>query len=292
MKNETQIGLKALTTFEIGGSPLFYDRPEDEEQLRDTVRRCARDSVPFRVLGGGSNLLVDDGKLPFGVIHICSPGFDVIERCAENRLRVGAGARLSQLLGFCRREGLGGLEFLAGIPGTVGGALHGNAGAWGDSIGEQVLRVRCLERSGRPGNLTAEQLDFSYRTSPFFDRVITETELQVVPADPELVAERIAELARKKAGRHPTGQPNAGCVFKNADSGSAGRLLDMAGMKGVRVGGASVSTVHANFICNVSNASARDVTRLIGRMQEAVRQQFGVELELEVQHWPREPRAA
>jgi UDP-N-acetylmuramate dehydrogenase len=248
--------------------------------------------MPWRVLGGGSNLLVEDGTLPGALIHIHSPGFAHVES-TDSGLSVGAGAPVARMLACCRAEGLGGLEFLAGLPGTVGGAVAGNAGAWGCTVGERLQKIHVMTPEGRQRSIPAAELEMGYRQSGLDGLVITGAEFCVTPRDPELVAAQMKDYVQQRLCRHPLGKASAGCIFKNPPGSSAGKLLDRAGMKGARVGDAAVSTTHANFIVNLGGATARDVLTLVQRMRKAVRDRFGIELELEVRHWPaRTPAAA
>jgi UDP-N-acetylmuramate dehydrogenase len=292
VKDQLTVPMQQVTTFRIGGRPLLYSRPRTQQELQDELQECREAALPLRILGGGSNLLVADGELPFAVIHLCSPGFDWIERTGSASVRVGAGVRLGQLLIFCREAGLGGLEFLAGIPGTVGGAIAGNAGAWGLSMGQRIARVWTLSPGGRPAQAQAERLAFQYRRSSLRGNIVTEAELTLEPRSPALIGGLIKRNLKRKAGRQPTGQPNAGCVFKNPPGASAGRLLDLCGMKGRRLGDAEVSRVHANFICNVGNARARDVIGLMDIMRRAVLRSFGIELSPELTYWSRQKNVA
>ena len=289
---DRSVPLRRLTTFRIGGAPLLYLRPTGYRGLRSALERCRRCGLAPRILGGGSKLLVDDGELPFAVIHVCSPGFDWIERTGSRTVRAGAGVRLARLLGYCREAGLGGLEFLAGIPGTVGGALAGNAGAWGSSIGERLVRLWMLDQEGCPLERPAQDVAFAYRTSGLRRVVVTEAELELEPRPPDAIAGLMTRNVLEKARRQPTDIPNAGCVFKNPPGGSAGKMLELCGLKGLHVGGAEVSSLHANFICNVAGARACDVLELVEIMREGVRKRFGVELELELKLWRAERRVA
>ncbi len=289
---EQSVELRGLTALKVGGTPLRYYRPSDERELRLALAECRRHGLGWRVLGGGSNLLVDEGPLPFAVIHVHEPGLGGIRR-EGGRLLVGAGTPTASLLAFCRTEGLGGLEFLAGLPGTVGGALAGNAGAWGRSIGDVVRRVRLLYADGDARWLRATELGFGYRRSAVEASVITRAELALEPRDPALIARQMVACARRRRqSGHPMGQCSAGCMFRNPPGASAGRLLDICGLKGLRIGGAQVSERHANFVVNSGNATAREILELIERMKETVRRRFGIELELEVRHWPSRPRVA
>ncbi len=289
---EKVLQLHEFTTFRIGGAPRLYFHPASESGLRDALAICREQGVPWRILGGGSNLLVEDGPLPFAVIRICSPGLDGIRRTGSANLRVGAGLHTARLLSYCRDRGLGGLEFLAALPGTVGGAVAGNAGAWGQCISERLESIATVVPDGGIRVLPRESLPFSYRFCPLKGRVITEVEFRLEPRDPDLIALQIRNYAAQRAERHPLGQPSAGCIFKNPAEGSAGRMLDSCGFRGLSRGGAQVSPVHANFIVNVGNATAANVLGLIEEMKGEVRRRFGVDLELEVRHWHSGPQVA
>ncbi len=285
--------LRGLTTFRVGGRPLLYLRPRGHTELKAALSRCRADRLPFRIMGGGSNVLADDGQLPFVVIHICSPGFDWIERNGATTLRVGAGVRLQRLLSYCLRAGLGGLEFLAGIPGTLGGALAGNAGAWDRSVGERLTRAWVLDETCRATRRPAGGIHFEYRSSDLGGQIITEGELKLENRSPERIHNSMAHYAWLKSQRHPTGVPSAGCIFKNPpEAAAAGELIEHCGLKGKRIGGAEISSLHANFICNVAGATSGDVTALIETARETVRREFHVTLELEVKRWQSEPQAA
>ena len=286
------VRLKRYTTLRIGGRPLLYLRPRSYSELQAALRRCRERDLPVRIMGRGSNLLVDEGDLPFAVIHICSPGFGWIERVAPSTLRVGAGMQMQHLLSYCRDARLSGLEFMAGVPGTVGGALAGNAGAWGHAIGEHFVRAWVLDETGRRMQVAASQVAFQYRSCTLRERIITEAEFELKPCDPGLIGQRMARFLAKKALLHPMASASAGCVFKNPPEGPAGKLLDLCGMKGKRIGDAEVSSVHANFICNLTRATSQDILELIALMRAAVRRKYNVDLELEVEHWCSKPEAA
>jgi UDP-N-acetylmuramate dehydrogenase len=284
--------LSGLTTFAMGGAPARYFHPRNVSELRDALQSCRRLRLPWRVLGGGSNLLVADGPLPFGVIHVQAPDFDAIERVGPSSLQVGAGVATASLLAYCRETGLGGLEFLAGLPGTLGGAIASNAGAWGHEICEAVRGVGLIGPDGSRRWLPREEMDASYRCTRLSGAIVVEAELALQPRSPKLVAGLMAEHARARAARHPLRERSAGCVFRNPPGASAGKLLDLCGLKGLSAGGAEVSRRHANFIVNRGGAVADDVLRLVRIMRQAVRAEFGVELKLEVQRWPAQSRAA
>ncbi len=289
---EKPIQLRHLTTFRLGGTPLRYLRPATEQQLLEALAECRRNDLHWRVLGGGSNLVVDEGHLPYGVIHIQTPGFDWMARTGRLGLRVGAGTPTAKLLAYCKRQGLGGLEFLAGLPGTVGGAIAANAGAWGKETCDAIARLWIVGPDGKKTELLRPDLEFSYRHMALHSAVITEAEFALVPRSPELIGPHMIRYAQARAERFPVGPPSAGCIFKNPPEQPAGKLLDLCGFKGYKCGGAEVSERHANFILNRRGATSADVVRLIDIMRKAVRRRFGIELELEVRRWPAKPQAA
>jgi len=293
LKAEREIDLSTFTTFRIGGRPLRYVMPSGYEELASALSLCREQKVPWRVLGGGSNLLIeDDATLPFLVIHVCSPGFKWITQVDEHLFRVGAGVRLGKLMSETRRKGHGGLEFLAGIPGTVGGTLAGNAGAWGETICDRARRLWLADGKGNVKEVEADTLKRNYRSLELGDRIITEAEFELEPRAPELIARRMRELRRRKARRHPVSERSAGCVFKNPPDFSAGELIDRCGLKGKKCGGAEISKLHANFIVNTGDARASDVLALVEMIKEEVRKKFNVELELELRHWSAQKIAA
>jgi UDP-N-acetylmuramate dehydrogenase len=286
------VALKNLTTMRVGGTPLFYSRPRTTEDLLKTLHFCRDKKMRFKILGGGSNLLAEDGRLDFGVIHICAPAFNWISTTDRGTIKAGAGVRISHLLNYAKLHGLGGLEFLAGIPGTVGGTIAGNAGAQGCSIGDNVRSLSTVSPEGRQETVTADELDFSYRHCSLDECIITEAELKVTPRNPELIRRQIRKNLLKRQRSQPVSEPTAGCVFKNPPGEAAGRLLDLCGIKGVTIGGAEISPLHANFICNVSNASSDDIYRLISLMRQKVKENFDIELKLELTCWDEDARVA
>ena len=284
--------LDKLTTFRLGGTPRSYVRPSTCGELCGALQRFNRTGTPWHVLGGGSNLLVEDGRLDFAVVHVCSPGFSWLSRRESNSVRVGAGLRLPVLLARCARKGLGGLEFLAGIPGTLGGALAGNAGAWGHNIAERVRAISVVEPDGTFRRMNRDELSWRYRRLDLGERIIVEADLDLEPRSPELIKSRTKSLKQKKKSRHPVSQRSAGCIFKNPPGASAGELIDRCGLKGLQKGGARVSHRHANFIVNTGDASPSDVITLMDEVKKRVKRRFGVELEAEVRHWRARPRVA
>jgi len=240
--------------------------------------------VPVRVLGGGANLLIDDGGVRGAVIKLTGDELARVEFTAE-RVRAGAAADLSRLVLRCVREGVAGLEGLTGIPGTIGGAVRMNAGGSFGDIGNVVEAVHLMDLDGVPFTRMRGELMFGYRSTNIFARVILGAELRATQDDPHRILNHVKQIWIYKKNTQPLGGRNAGCVFKNPRGLSAGALIDKAGLKGHRVGGAQVSDKHANFIINAPGTRASDVLKLINTIRETVYKKFEVYLELEIEVW-------
>ncbi len=272
------------TWFKLGGPARYFVEPRQEQELLEVVRRCHENSVEMYVLGRGSNLLVADAGVSGVVIHLTNENFGKIE-IEDTRVRVGAGADLRHVLMQCARSGLSGLECMVGIPGSVGGAVKINAGGSFGDIGNVAQSVRLLDSSGFEFAREREDIYFGYRMTNIMAKFILEVELSLVPDDPERIGRQIKEIWMLKRNSQPIGGRNAGCIFKNPRSLSAGALIDKAGLKGYRVGGAYVSERHANFILADEGAKSSDVLELIDLIREKVRERYEIELELEVDIW-------
>lgn len=260
----------------------MYVEPASEADLAAVLGFCAERRLPVCLLGQGSNLLIRDGGVRGAVVCLAHAAFGGVEVAGE-RLRCGAGARLKQVAVAAGRGGLGGLEFLAGVPGSVGGALRMNAGAMGRRVFDVVEQVRFMDFSGQTHERAGAEVKAEYRGCPLFrEHIALGTVLRGCPAPPEEVQRRMAAFSQKRWETQPP-QPSAGCIFKNPPGLPAGRLIDELGLKGTRVGGAVVSPLHANFIVNDGAATARDILALIGLIRERVRAARGIELELEVE---------
>ncbi|MCK4660300.1 MAG: UDP-N-acetylmuramate dehydrogenase [Phycisphaerae bacterium] len=281
---EHEVPLAPMTWFKLGGRARHVYRPADETQLARMIGYAHDDDVPTRVLGGGANVLIRDDGVDGIVIRLDEPPFRKIE-FRDDRVIAAGGTDLMRLTLECARRGLSGLECMAGIPGTVGGAIRMNAGGRFGDIGEVVATARLLNLEGKIETLNAEQLGFAYRHSNVGQRIVLSAELQLRQDDPESVMDRYNEIWESKKSSQPMGANSAGCIFKNPPGDSAGRLIDQAGMKGDSVGEAEVSRDHANFIVTRKNATARDVIRLVERIRQTVRRKFDVELETEIDIW-------
>ncbi|MGA4644545.1 UDP-N-acetylmuramate dehydrogenase [Limisphaera sp. 4302-co] len=269
------------TTWRVGGPAAVWVEPAGEEDLVRVVRACGPAGMPVLVVGRGSNLLVGDAGFHGVVVALHGEYWQRVEVSGE-RLWCGAGARLKAVAVAARDAGLSGLEFLEGIPGSVGGALRMNAGAMGSSMFEVVETVRLMDAAGEVREVAAGLLDVRYRCCEGLrDRIALGAWLRGRPAPREEIQERMQSYSRRRWATQPAA-PSAGCVFKNPGGVPAGRLLDELGCKGWREGGAVVSDVHANFIVTEAGATAADVLRLIRRLQEHVWRERGILLEPEV----------
>jgi len=274
--------LARRTTLRVGGPADVYVEPASDDDLAEVLVFCAGHSVPFFVLGRGSNLLVRDGGFRGVVICLSHESFRRIE-VNDSHLRCGAGARLKDVALAARRHSLAGLEFLEGIPGTMGGALRMNAGAMGGAMFDLVRSVRIMDFAGVAREWTPDELAVEYRCCATLQSHIALAATLKGRADsPESVAQRMIAFSRKRWASQPAA-PSAGCMFKNPAAIPAGRLIDELGLKGLRVGGAMVSAEHGNFIVNDGTATARDVLRLIELLQQRARAERGIELQTEVE---------
>ncbi|BAF60040.1 MAG: UDP-N-acetylmuramate dehydrogenase [Pelotomaculum sp.] len=274
--------MKKHTTWRIGGPSDVFVEPEGREELRRVVCYASRRDAPLYVIGNGSNLLVADGGVR-GIVVKIGKGLSRIS-IKGNKIIAEAGARLAGVAAAAGEAGLGGFEFLAGIPGTIGGAVAMNAGANGFSLGNLVEEVLLLDFHGEFCRKTKEEMKFGYRSSIIQKAplILVEALFSCYPRNKEEIREEMERFLARRKLTQPLCYPSAGSVFKNPPGDTAGRLIEMAGLKGMRVGDAQISTLHANFIVNLGSATARDVLALIEKAREAVLARFGVELKLEV----------
>lgn len=268
------------TSWGVGGPADYYLLPTNSDELQEIIRFKNSSGLPLFVFGNGTNLLVREGGIRGLVVQI-GPAFSYIRR--EGRaLRAGSGTPMTALARAAAGEGLRGLGFAAGIPGTLGGALVMNAGAFGSYIGALVAEVSLILPEGERARLGPESFIFDYRQSNLGRLgVIVEALLELEQGDREALTEEVEHYFAERRRRHPS-LPSAGSVFRNPPGSPAGGLIEAAGGKGLTAGGAAVSGKHANFIVNRGGASARDIEHLIERVREMVREKFGVELQTEV----------
>ena len=269
------------TTFQTGGPADYYLMPE-EGQTAEIIRLCREETVPFYIIGNGSNLLVGDKGFRGAVIEIGSRISEISRE--ENIICARAGVSLARLAREAAGAGLTGLEFASGIPGTVGGAVVMNAGAYGGEMKDVVAWALILTEDGQLKKLSAGELHLSYRHSIVTEEggIVLQAAFRLEPGDKEAIWDRMEELRRKRAEKQPLEYPSAGSTFKRPEGYFAGKLIMDTGLRGYRVGDAQVSEKHCGFVINRGQATAADIVKLIQDVRAAVRQQFGVELEPEV----------
>ena len=281
---ETNYPLAKCTWYGLGGQADYFIKPETIEQLKEVVQRCNENNIPICVMGFGSNLLISDKGLRAAVIKLETDQFTQTQFDGE-QLTAWAGADLSELVLTCVKKGLSGIEALTGIPGSVGGAVKMNAGgAFGD-IGAAVETVTLMDNQGSVFEKSKPELIFDYRRTNIIAKFILNAQLKLAAADPEQSLRTVKEIWIYKKNNQPLNTKNSGCIFKNPRGVSAGALIDRAGLKGLQIGGATVSEKHANFIIAEKGCKSRDVMRLINAIKQRVKEQFGIELELEIEIW-------
>lgn len=272
--------LAKYTTFRIGGPADIYLEPLDKADALSLIRYLRRQELPFFLMGNGSNVLVADEGIRGAVVNL-EAGFGYANVQEDGTITAGAGIRLAKFVDFCIGQGCQGAEMLAGIPGTLGGAVIMNAGAYGGEISDHMISVEVI-RGDKLVKIRKEEGGFAYRTSGLHGDVILEATFEF----PQGVSEEMRMIRRatmlKRNTSQPVKWPNAGSIFKNPPGHFAAKLIQDCGLKGCRVGDAEISDLHANFIINLGGASAHDVLTLIDIAREAVRARFGIELELEI----------
>jgi UDP-N-acetylmuramate dehydrogenase len=272
------------TWFGLGGPAEFFAEPNNAEEMAGLLRRCAQEGIAVRILGGGSNLLVNDEGVSGMVLRLSAPAFQEIKP-SQHKLTAGSGARLGHVVSTAVREGLAGLEPLVGIPGTLGGALRGNAGSHGGDVGQWVGRVTTMAGTGETMVRNRGDLVFSSGRSNLDDLVILGCEFELEREDPQELTKRMQKNWIIKKANQPLGHQSTGCIFKNPRGLTAAMLIEQAGLKGARVGGAEISDRHANFIVADPDATARDVLQLIEHVRTTVGERTGVDLDTEIEIW-------
>ena len=272
------------TWFQLGGPAQYFAEPNSVDELAALVRRCREQEFAVRLLGGGSNILVRDDGVRGVVIRLAAPAFTEIVAKGQT-VSAGGGAKLGLVISTAVREGLAGLEALVGIPGTLGGALHGNAGSRGGDIGQWTCQATVMTRTGELLQRSREELVFAYRQSSLDELVILNAQVQLEQEDPEELTKRMQKQWIVKKASQPLGHQSAGCIFRNPRGMSAGMLIEQAGLKGTRVGQAEVSDRHANFIVTGEGAKSTEVLALIEAVRSRVAERLGVDLETEIEIW-------
>lgn len=274
--------LNIHTTLRIGGPADAWVEPKDTEELREVVCRCIKERIPYLVVGCGSNILFSDRGFKGVVICLNSPAFTKVE-AKKGRISCGAGLPLQRLISQAQKNGLRGLEFLAGIPASAAGALVMNAGSRKDNIASLVESVTAMDKRGRIRLFKKKQLKFSYRRSNLNRHIVLAVQLKLTKGSPKKVKENIlANLSKKRETQDLTAR-SAGCIFKNPPYPlTAGQMIEACGLKRRRKGGAEISAKHANYIVNRNSAKARDILYLMNLAQRQVQKKFGVLLEPEI----------
>ena len=279
------VPLAPRTWYKIGGPARWFVQPRSVEELQEAVARCRENDVRMYVLGLGANLLVGDQGVDGAVFRLDADHWRQVAFDGTT-VRVNAGADVQKLILRTVRQGLAGIECLAGIPGTVGGAVRMNAGGKFGDVGAVVTRVTVMDTEGVVFERTKDDLVFDYRSTNITAKFILGATLDLDAEDPDQIMRRTKEIWMYKRNSQPLNAKSAGCIFKNPRGLSAGALIDQAGMKGFRVGAAEVSTVHANFVVAHPGATADDVLKLVKIIREKVYDKHQVHLESEVQMWP------
>lgn len=271
------------TTFRVGGPAALMALPKSLEELQTVLRLAHQAEISPFFLGRGSNLLVADEGVDAFLVKLAG-GLDRLELTGETTLDVGAGVTLAQAASFAADRGLTGLEFAHGIPGTLGGGVFMNAGAYDGELSQVITWVDCLDEAGEAHRLEGGELELGYRRSVFsrLPWVITGARLELTPGDPAEIRAKMADLSRRRRSKQPLEYPSAGSTFKRPPGHFAGGLIQECGLKGRRVGGAQVSEKHAGFVINTGGATCRDILTLIRLVRKTVQERTGVLLEPEV----------
>jgi UDP-N-acetylmuramate dehydrogenase len=272
------------TWLQIGGPAEFFAEPTNRDQLSRIIQRCRAESIPARLLGGGSNLLVREQPVPGVVVRLSADDFCHIT-VRNSTVQAGGGAKLGHVISTAVGHGLGGLETLVGIPGSIGGALHGNAGTRGGDIGQWTHRATVMTRTGEILQRERGDLVFAYRHSCLDELVILDAEFHLEESDPQELTKRMQKQWIVRKANQPHSEQRAACVFRNPRGMSAGTLIEQSGLKGTRVGKAEISERHGNFIVTEPGATSEDVLRLVDLARERVAERMGVELETELEIW-------
>ena len=273
--------LSLHTTLAVGGPCDLMVWISEIPALARVIEVAKVEGLPFMVLGSGSNILVRDGGVE-GMVLRLTGDFAKLE-VDSGKISAGAGAVLSNVVSAATAAGIGGFEFLSGIPGTVGGAVAGNAGSADDWISQRLVELRVLDEAREERTVAASTIEFGYRTAAIpAGHIVTGALMKGFSTDVESVRHMVEERLEARRLAQPVGEKTAGCVFKNPACGPAGKLIDEAGLKGMKIGGARVSTVHANYLINTGEATAREMQELIQVVRTRVKESYGVDLELEI----------
>ena len=276
--------LSRHTWLRLGGPAQYFVTPRTEAELLEVIQTCRRQQLPIYVLGSGSNLLVREAGVLGVVVKVVEPLLGEV-KIDGTSLTAGGGALLSHVVAEAVRSGLGGIEYLVGIPGTIAGAVVGNSGGRTGDNGQLISSVRVLTQDNEIAVRRGDELSFSYRRSSIQDLLVLSATLELTRDASEELPKRMRKNWIIKRSTQPLADQSAGCIFRNPRGLSAGALIEQCGLKGLSVGKARISERHANFIVTEDGATTRDVEQLIGKIQKAVAEKFAVDLELEIKVW-------
>ena len=277
--------MKNHTSFKIGGNADFLVTLNSVQEIQKVVLLTQKNKIPLFILGNGTNLLVKDKGIRGIVLKIMLDFIKIEEKSENVRVTVGAGVKLIPLAIKLEKQGIAGFEFASGIPGTIGGAVRMNAGAYGKEMKDIIISTKYMDYDGKIHEITKKEHQFHYRTSCFEGKIgiVLETSLELQKGNSEEIKRKIEEYKEKRKTSQPIGMPNAGSTFKRGEDYITAKLIDEAGLKGYRIGDAEVSTVHAGFIVNNGKAKAEDVLELIKYIKEQVYAKFQKEIQLEIE---------
>ena len=271
------------TTFKIGGPARLAVFPKNENEISDVIKKCKEENVRYMVVGNGSNLLVADEGID-AVVILLGKEFGEVKLIDDTTIFAEAGAPLMKVCRFALENGLSGLEFAYGIPGSCGGGAFMNAGAYGGELGDVMFRCDHIDQDGNKGSLEGDDLKLAYRHSAYYENgcVITGAYFKMQKADKEEIKAKMADYMSRRRDKQPLEYPSAGSTFKRPEGNFAGALIEQCGLKGTRVGGAEISTKHAGFVINKGGATCKDVLDLCKKVADTVKAEKGIDLEMEV----------
>ncbi len=275
--------MKNHTTFKVGGPAEIMVSPENETQIIDVIKLSEKYNIPFLILGNGSNMLVRDGGIK-GLVIKLNNNYENIKLKNDNTIVAQSGALLSSVSKFALKNSLEGMEFASGIPGSLGGAITMNAGAYGGEMKDVVSRAKLIDRSGKIIYMNNEELEFGYRESKVKNEglIALEVEFKLQKGSYDKIDEKMKDLTKRRTSKQPLEWPSGGSTFKRPEGYYAGKLIDDSGLRGLRYKDAQVSEKHCGFIINRGNASCDDILKLIGTVQKTVKDKFNVDLEREI----------
>lgn len=276
-----EVPMKEYTTFKLGGNAEIFVTPERYEEVRDILRLCVKYSIPYFVIGKGSNILVKDGGVKGVIVNLNKLKHIDIQGIT---ITAGAGASLIEVALYAGKNGLAGLEFASGIPGSIGGAIAMNAGAYGGEVCQVVKSVKVIDDELNIKDLSLEEMEFSYRNSIVLKKsyVVLEAAFELKVGDKDEIKTTVQDLTRRRIEKQPLDKASAGSTFKRPEGYFAGKLIQDSGLKGYKIGGAQISEKHSNFVINNGNASSKEILQLIKHIQDTVFDKFQVNLETEV----------